>query len=56
MNSGSSMKPRKAQVKDKGLGTQSGDFGLRVKSVTFEARYKASASPFPLNAALSAKT
>jgi hypothetical protein len=26
MNAGSSMKPRKAQVKDKGLGAKSGDF------------------------------
>jgi hypothetical protein len=27
MNAGSSMKPQKAQVKDKGLGVESGDFG-----------------------------
>ena len=27
MNAGSSMKPRKAQVKDKGLGAESGDLG-----------------------------
>ena len=26
MNAGSSIKPRKAQVKDKGLGAKSGDF------------------------------
>lgn len=26
MNAGSSVKPRKAQVKDKGLGAKSGDF------------------------------
>ena len=26
MNAGSSVKPRKAQVKDKGLGAESGDF------------------------------
>ena len=30
MNAGSSMKPRKAQVKDKGLGAESGDFGLNA--------------------------
>ena len=28
MNAGSSVKPRKAQVKDKGLRAESGDFGL----------------------------
>ena len=27
MNAGLSVKPRKAQVKDKGLGAESGDFG-----------------------------
>ena len=27
MNAGSSVKPRKAQVKDKGLAAESGDFG-----------------------------
>ena len=31
MNAGSIMKPRKAQVKDKGLGAKSGDFRLRVR-------------------------
>ena len=30
MNAGSSVKPRKAQVKDKGLGAESGDFGHRA--------------------------
>ena len=30
MNAGSSMKPRKAQVKDKGLRAKSGDFGPLV--------------------------
>jgi hypothetical protein len=30
MKAGSSMKPQKAQVKDKGLGAESGDFRLRA--------------------------
>ena len=32
MNAGSSVKPRKAQVKDKGLEAESGDFGLGVQN------------------------
>lgn len=35
MNAGSSMKPRKAQVKDKGLGAESGDFGLEQPKVSY---------------------
>jgi hypothetical protein len=32
MKAGSSMKPQKAQVKDKGLGAENGDFRLKVKN------------------------
>ena len=56
MNAGSSMKPRKAQVKDKGFGAECWDLGLRSQMCHFKALYEASATPFPLTVALSAKT
>ena len=35
MNAGSSMKPQKAQVKDKGLGAKSWDFRVKESNVSF---------------------
>ena len=35
MNAGSIMKPRKAQVKDKGLGAKSWDFRVKESNVSF---------------------
>jgi hypothetical protein len=50
MNAGPSMKPRKAQVKDKGLGAESGDMSIkttesrlfRVKIVVYSSSLAAS--------------
>ena len=58
MNAGSSMKPPKAQVKDKGLGAKSWDFGAELaKSVVIlKVHQKASTTPILLRAASNVKT